>query len=131
LYRSLFHDLLTDSSKYDCDDFLKIVIESSESTTSPRARKSADLKMRITSKILDHDAKRLHLFHHMYLRRLRMAGRHQRSAHDQRRVSDAPDVPWPGETMRRLGLMAAAHKALRTPENAGRTIRINAGCGRK
>jgi acyl-CoA thioester hydrolase len=40
-------------------------------------------------------------------------------------------VPWPGETMRRLGLMAAAHKALRTPENAGRTIRINAGCSRK
>jgi hypothetical protein len=27
LYRSLFHDLLTDSLKYDCDDFLKIAIE--------------------------------------------------------------------------------------------------------
>jgi len=33
--------------------------------------------------------------------------------------------------MRRPGLMAAARKALATPENAGRTIRINAGCGRK
>jgi hypothetical protein len=33
--------------------------------------------------------------------------------------------------MRRLGLMAAAHKALPRPENAGRTIRINAGRSRK
>src|SRR6266851_7685271 len=31
LYRSVFHDLLTDSLKYDCDDFLKIAIESWES----------------------------------------------------------------------------------------------------
>ena len=40
-------------------------------------------------------------------------------------------APWPDETMRRLGLMAAAHNALPRPENAGRIIRIKAGHGRK
>jgi acyl-CoA thioester hydrolase len=47
-------------------------------------------------------------------------------------------VPWPDETMRRLGLMAAAHHSLPRPENAGRVIgikrdrgRINAGDGQK
>jgi acyl-CoA thioester hydrolase len=31
---------------------------------------------------------------------------------------------WPDETMRRLGLMAAAHRTLPRPENAGRIIGI-------
>jgi acyl-CoA thioester hydrolase len=35
-------------------------------------------------------------------------------------------APWPDETMRRLGLMATAHKALPKPANAGRSIRIKA-----
>jgi acyl-CoA thioester hydrolase len=85
--------------------------------------------LRITSQILDHDAKRLHLFHHMYhgvegwlvatneVLMINVEYRTRRTA------------PWPDETMRRLGLMAAAHGALPRPENAGHTIRIKDGRG--
>lgn len=80
--------------------------------------------LRITSQILDHDAKRLHLFHHMYhgdagwlvaINELLMIN----VDYQARRTA-----PWPEETARRLGLMAAAHKALPWPERAGRVIRI-------
>ena len=85
---------------------------------------------RITSQILDHDAKRLHLFHHMYhgdegwlvaTNEVLMIN----VDYQTRRT-----IPWPDETMRRLGHMAAAHQALPKPENAGRTIRIKGGHGR-
>jgi acyl-CoA thioester hydrolase len=87
--------------------------------------------LRVTSQILDHDAKRLHLFHHMYhsaegwpvaTNEVLMINVEYKT----RRI-----VPWPDETMRRLGLMAAAHNALPRPENARRIIRIKAGYGRK
>ena len=80
--------------------------------------------LRVTSQILDHDAKRLHLFHHMYhceegwpvaTNEVLMINVDYKT----RRI-----VPWPDETMRRLGLMAAAHRALPRPENAGRVIGI-------
>ena len=83
--------------------------------------------LRVTSQILDHDAKRLHLFHHMYhgeegwpvaTNEVLMINVDYRS----RRT-----MPWPDETMRRLGLMATAHSDLPKPENAGRIIRIKAG----
>jgi acyl-CoA thioester hydrolase len=38
-------------------------------------------------------------------------------------------MAWPDETMRRLGLMAAAHATLPKPENAGRIIRIKSSHG--
>jgi acyl-CoA thioester hydrolase len=85
--------------------------------------------LRITSQILDHDAKRVHLFHHMYhgdegwlvaTNEVLMIN----VEYQTRRTG-----PWPGETMRRLGHMAATHQTLPKPENAGRTIRIKASHG--
>lgn len=87
--------------------------------------------LRVTSQIVDHDAKRLHLFHHMYhgdegwlvaTNEVLMIN----VEHKTRRTA-----PWPDETIRRLGLIATAHSALPKPENAGRIIRITAGRGPK
>src|SRR5271169_1905347 len=87
--------------------------------------------LRVISQILDHDSKRLHLFHHMYhgeegwqvaTNEVLMINVEYKT----RRTS-----PWPDETMPRLELMAAAHKTLRPPENAGRTVGIKASRGRK
>jgi len=87
--------------------------------------------LRISSQILDHDAKRLHLFHHMYhgdegwlvaTNEVLMIN----VDYQTRRT-----VRWPDETMLRLGQMAAAHQALSRPENAGRIIGIRAGHVRK
>jgi acyl-CoA thioester hydrolase len=38
-------------------------------------------------------------------------------------------APWPGETMRRLETLAAAHAALPRPARAGRAIAIRRGRG--
>lgn len=85
--------------------------------------------LRVTSQILDHDAKRLHLFHRMYhgdegwlvatneVLMINVEHRTRRTA------------PWPDETIRRMGLMADAHGALPSPENAGHVIRITRGWG--
>ena len=87
--------------------------------------------LRVTSQILDHDSKRLHLFHHMYhgeegwqvaTNEVLMINVEYKT----RRTSLWPDV-----TMPRLELMAAAHKTLRPPVNAGRTVSIKASRGRK
>jgi acyl-CoA thioester hydrolase len=80
--------------------------------------------LRITTLLLDHDAKRMHLLHSMYhaeegwlaatneLLMMHMDYRTRRSA------------PWPEETLRRLDAMAAAHKRLPWPEQAGRVTGI-------
>jgi len=87
--------------------------------------------LRVTSQILDHDAKRLHLFHHMYHGDEGWPVATNEVLMINVEYQTRRTVPWPDETMRRLGLMTAAHKALPRPENAGRTIRINTGRGRK
>jgi acyl-CoA thioester hydrolase len=87
--------------------------------------------LRITSQILDHDAKRLHLFHQMYhgLEGWGVATNEvlmiNVDYHSRR------TMPWPEETARRLALMADAHKTLPRSENAGRTIGIRRLSGRK
>ena len=86
--------------------------------------------LRVTSQVLDHDAKRLHLFHQMYhgdegwgvaTNEVLMINVEYHS----RRTS-----PWPQETARRLAVMAQAHQRLPRPENAGRTIGIKHGSRR-
>jgi acyl-CoA thioester hydrolase len=81
--------------------------------------------LRITTQILDHDAKRLHFFHAMYhgsenwlastneLIMLHIDYHSRRSA------------PWHPETLRRLAAMAEAHRVLPRPEQAGRIIGIH------
>ena len=80
--------------------------------------------LRITSQILDHDAKRLHYIHCMYhgtegylaatneLMLMNIDYETRRSA------------PWPDWAMERLDRMAAAHKTLPVPAQAGRLIGI-------
>jgi acyl-CoA thioester hydrolase len=80
--------------------------------------------LRVTTQILDHDAKRMHLFQSMYhgdegwlaavteLMVVNIDFATRRSA------------PWLPETLRRLAAMAAAHAALPRPGQAGRIIAI-------
>ena len=81
-------------------------------------------KLRITTQILDHDAKRIHYMHLMYhgsdgylaatneLMLMNIDYETRRSA------------PWPEWAMPRIDKMATAHKALPAPAQAGRLIGI-------
>lgn len=81
-----------------------------------------DAPFRVTTQMLDQDAKRLHCFHEMYhaeegflaatneLMILHVDFQTRRSA------------PWPEETRTRLAAMAAAHAKLPRPAKAGRVI---------
>ncbi len=81
-----------------------------------------DAPFRVTTQVLDHDAKRLHCFHEMYhaqegflaatneLMILHVDFQTRRSA------------PWPEEAAARLAAMAAAHAKLPRPAKAGRVI---------
>jgi len=80
--------------------------------------------LRITTQLLDHDAKRVHFFHHMYhgeegwlaaTNELMMMN----IDYESRRTA-----PWPDESLRRLDALAAAHKNLPRPAQAGRIIGI-------
>lgn len=80
--------------------------------------------LRFTAQVLDHDAKRVHLFQSMYHADAGwLASTNEllfmHIDFETRRAS-----PWPEETMRRLEAIAAAHKALPRPEQAGRVIGI-------
>jgi acyl-CoA thioester hydrolase len=86
--------------------------------------------LRITSQILDHDPKRLHLFHHMYHGDEGWLVATNEVLMINVEYQTRRTVLWPDETLHRLGLMAAAHGVLSTPENASRIIRINAGHSR-
>lgn len=78
----------------------------------------------ITTQVLDHDAKRLHLFHHMY-----------RSEDDTLcatnevmilhvNLNDRRVGPWPGTVVEKLQDMAEQHIKLPRPAAAGRVIGI-------
>jgi acyl-CoA thioester hydrolase len=84
----------------------------------------AGARLRYTTQLLDHDAKRMHIFHCMYhaeegwlaatneLMMMHIDYQARRSA------------PWRPETLERLDALAATHKALPRPEQAGRVIGI-------
>jgi acyl-CoA thioester hydrolase len=80
--------------------------------------------LRITTQVLDYDAKRVHFFHRMHhgtegwlsaTNELIMMN----IDYETRRAA-----PWPAESMRRLEALAQAHAALPRPEQAGRVIGI-------
>lgn len=83
-----------------------------------------DAPFRVTTQVLGHDEKRLHIFHQMY-----HADEGYLAATNElmilhvdyttRRVS-----AWPEEAQSRMAAMAEAHKALPRPAKAGRTIGI-------
>jgi acyl-CoA thioester hydrolase len=85
--------------------------------------------LRVTTQILDFDDKRLHLFHTMY-----HADAGYRAATNELLMMHVDyagrrAAPWPAETMRRLQAMAAAHRALPRPAEAGRPIAIRRARG--
>jgi acyl-CoA thioester hydrolase len=80
--------------------------------------------LRITTQILDHDEKRVHLFQSMY-----HGGEGWLAAATELMVVHVDtgtrrSAPWPVETLRRLRAMAAAHAGLPRPEQTGRVIII-------
>jgi len=83
--------------------------------------------LRVTSQILDYDAKRLHLYHRMYHGEEGWAVATNEVLMINVEYHSRRTAAWPEETMRRLELMAESHNVLPWPENAGHTIRIKGG----
>ncbi len=80
--------------------------------------------LRFTAQILDHDAKRVHLFQSMYHAEHGWLAATNELLFMHIDFKTRRASPWPEETMRRLEAIAAAHKALPRPEQAGRVIGI-------
>jgi acyl-CoA thioester hydrolase len=80
--------------------------------------------LRVTGQILDHDAKRVHLFQSMYHAEAGWLASTNELLFMHIDFETRRAAPWPEETMRRLEAMAAAHKGLPRPEQAGRVIGI-------
>jgi acyl-CoA thioester hydrolase len=80
--------------------------------------------LRITTQILDHDAKRVHLMHAMY-----HAVQGYLAATNELMLMNIDfatrrSAPWPGFAKERIEKMAAAHARLPRPAQAGRLIGI-------
>jgi acyl-CoA thioester hydrolase len=80
--------------------------------------------LRITTQILDHDAKRLHYIHAMY-----HASEGYLAATNELMLMNIDyasrrAAPWPDFAMQRIERMAAVHGKLPRPEQAGRLIGI-------
>jgi acyl-CoA thioester hydrolase len=78
--------------------------------------------LRITTQILDHDAKRVHYIHEMY-----HATEGYLAATNELMLMNIDyasrrSAPWPEWAMERLETLAAAHKGLAVPKQAGRLI---------
>lgn len=74
--------------------------------------------------LLDHDAKRLHFFEHMYhaQRGYLAATSEQLALHVD--MSTRRSAPFPADVQERLAALAARHRSLPRPEQAGRVIGI-------
>jgi len=80
--------------------------------------------LRITTQILDHDAKRLHFIHKMY-----HATEDYLAATNELMLMNIDhatrrSAPWPAFAMARIAKLAAAHASLPRPRQAGRIIGI-------
>jgi acyl-CoA thioester hydrolase len=80
--------------------------------------------LRITTQVLDYDAKRMHFFHSMYHAREGWLASASELLLMHIDYQTRRSANWPSETLRRLELMAAAHSALPRPEKVGRIIGI-------
>ena len=81
--------------------------------------------LRITTQILDHDAKRVHYIHLMYHGDRRLSRRHQRADADEHRLRDPPlgAVARMGDAAHRED-GGRARQGCRAPKQAGRLIGI-------
>ena len=80
--------------------------------------------LRITSQILDLDAKRLHFIHCMYHETEGYLAATNELMLMNIDYETRRSAPWPDWAMERLDRMAASHKALPLPPQAGRLIGI-------
>jgi acyl-CoA thioester hydrolase len=80
--------------------------------------------LRITSQILDCDAKRLHYIHFMYHATDGFLAATNELMMINIDYASRRSAPWPDFARERIGRMAAAHKVLPVPEQAGRLIGI-------
>ena len=80
--------------------------------------------LRVTTQLLDHDMKRMHLFHSMYHAELGWLAATNELLMMHIDFETRRSSPWREETLRRLEAMAATHRTLPRPEKAGRTIGI-------
>ena len=80
--------------------------------------------LRITSQILDHDAKRLHYIHAMYHETEGYLAATNELMLMNIDYETRRSAPWPEWAMERIDRLAAAHKSLHVPKQAGRLIGI-------
>jgi len=80
--------------------------------------------LRITSQILDHDARRLHFIHAMYHATEGYLASTNELMLMNIDYATRRAAPWPDFAMERIEKLAAAHKALLRPKQAGRLIGI-------
>lgn len=80
--------------------------------------------LRITTQLLDYDGKRLHFFHAMYHGAEGWLASTNELIMIHIDYATRRSTPWRPETMGRIEAMAAAHRALPRPAQAGRIIGI-------
>jgi acyl-CoA thioester hydrolase len=80
--------------------------------------------LRFTAQVLDYDAKRMHLFQSMYHAEQGELASTNELLMMHMDIETRRAAPWREETMRRLEAIAAAHKALPRPEQAGSVMGI-------
>jgi acyl-CoA thioester hydrolase len=80
--------------------------------------------LRFTTQLLDHDAKRMHIFQSMYHAEQGWLASTNELLMMHMDLKTRRPAPWREETMRRIEAIAAAHKVLPRPEHAGRVIGI-------
>jgi acyl-CoA thioester hydrolase len=83
-----------------------------------------DAPFRITTQVLGHDEKRLHIFHQMFHAEEGFLAATNELMILHVDFATRRTSPWPAETQARIAAMAEAHKKLPWPDKAGRTIGI-------
>jgi len=83
-----------------------------------------DAPFRVTSQLLDHDAKRLHVFHEMFHADEGFLAATNELVILHVDFTTRRAASWPKPIAGRIAAMAEAHKALPWPEKAGRTISL-------
>jgi acyl-CoA thioester hydrolase len=81
-----------------------------------------DAPFRVTTQLLDHDEKRIHIFHAMYHAEEGYLAATNELAILHVDFKTRRAAPWPDETQSRLAAMAEAHGMLPWPDKAGRMI---------
>jgi len=80
--------------------------------------------LRVTTQILDHDEKRIHFFHAMYHAEAGWLAATNELMMIHIDFASRRSSPWRAPTLERIATMAAAHRQLPRPKQAGRRIGI-------